>query len=131
MTTLKLNAWELLAIEQSLALLKASGSTHAASLDALIAKVGAATPPLARGQGDIKIGARVRTLVAKDEPMIGIDVPAGATGEIVDIEQLNACCILSVKLDKHFDDLDEWENVLHFYIEDEGAKLADYVSVTP
>jgi hypothetical protein len=73
------------------------------------------------------VGDRVRTLVAKDERMIGINVRAGVTGTIVRIEPFNGMCILGIKLDEHHADLDEWNNVLEFYLEGESEALDDYV----
>ena len=76
---------------------------------------------------EIKVGDRVQTLVAKDELMVGINIPAGVVGEVVRIEPYNGMCILGIKLDEHFDDLDELHNVLEFYLEGECASLDDYV----
>ena len=49
-----------------------------------------------------KIGDRVKTLRAKAEPMIGINIPAGVQGEIINIEPfpLMQGTLIEIKLDR-------------------------------
>ena len=51
--------------------------------------------------------------------MIGINIPAGVRGEIINIEPfpLMQGTLIEIKLDEHHDDLDEFENVLQFVTE--------------
>ena len=68
----------------------------------------------------------MKTLREKDEPMIGINIPAGVQGEIINIEPfpLMQGTLIEIKLDEHHDDLDEFDNVLQFVTEgDETRRL--------
>ena len=90
-----------------------------------IAKMEAAKPIAAP-----QIGDRVKTLRAKAEPMIGINIPAGARGEIINIEPfpLMQGTLIEIKLDQHHDDLVEFGNVLQFVTEGDET-VADYVAI--
>ena len=76
-----------------------------------------------------KIGDRVKTLRAKEERMIGINIPAGVKGEIINIEPfpLMEGTLIEIKLDEHHCDLHEFDNVLQFVTEGDET-VADYVA---
>lgn len=90
-----------------------------------IAKTEAAKPIAAP-----QIGDRVKTLREKYEPMIGINIPAGVQGEIINIEPfpLMQGTLIEIKLDQHHDDLVEFGNVLQFVTEGDET-VADYVAI--
>lgn len=68
------------------------------------------------------VGRRIRMTVTKEVYPTGI-FRAGLTGTIAIVDQY----IIAVEMDEHRDELDEWDNELHWYIDDlePGQVLVD------
>jgi len=75
------------------------------------------------------VGDRVITKTAKDEPMIGIEIAAGQTGTFVGVEDMGGgMLVVCVRLDTHFDDLDEWDNVLQLDCDEDENDIQDIIA---
>jgi hypothetical protein len=68
------------------------------------------------------VGARVRLKEAADVFNLGL-YPAGTAGTVIeaDAQAVPGMYVAVIKLDDHFDTLDEWDNCLYVY------RLADQV----
>jgi len=77
----------------------------------------------------ITVGERVRLIDDVAPYPLGL-FPVGTTGTVVEVD-LNAAPtqpVACVKLDRHFEDLDEWDNVLQvFRVEDESSEVTTAV----
>jgi hypothetical protein len=69
---------------------------------------------------DIKVGDRVRLRLPAERGMEFI-IPAGETGTVDRISEDG----LAVRMDKHFDELDEWDNRVWWYPEMRQFLLVD------
>lgn len=69
-----------------------------------------------------KVGDRVRLIEDVAPYPLGL-FPAGTTGTVTDVnpDARVGDPIAEVKLDDHFDCLDEWDNVLHVHREEDEA----------
>jgi len=65
---------------------------------------------------NITVGTRVRT-TADVENYPVIFMPAGATGRVTHIDEEYVC----VDMDKHFEELNEWQNELQIYKPENGS----------